>query len=233
MRPLRTTLCALGLLWPALASAPASAQVVTASPFAARNLALDGAPTLAGLAVTGWFGAVGLRVGGALDVASGPAGQLFDGPPATPLQAWSAEADLRVRGSDLGLSIGGIDPGVFVGFGLVGVRQDAEPRTLPAWSYGADASLPLADWLSLDGEGRYRMLHSDDPAPIPGVGSGWELRAGLSVHLGRRARRPRPMPSPRPPRSVVARSGPDAGDRADLAGRMLSTGERYVGVPYA
>lgn len=229
MRRISTLACFLAAL-----PAPAAGQVVTATPFLARDLALRGSPAMAGLSVTAWSGAVGLRLGGAVDVTSGPGRLLGERAPAG-LQAWTADADLRVAGGRLGLTLGALEPGAFVGFGIHGLRQDGEAVTAPAWSYGADLSLPLAGWLSVDGEARYRMLHSDDPVLPEGITEGWELRAGASVHLGRRSRAPAVWSSGRTRRSATPTSppsGPTDSDRLDVAGRTLTTGERYIGVPY-
>jgi hypothetical protein len=213
---------------------PVAAQAVTATTFLARDLALEGSPAMAGLAVTAWSGAVGLRVGGGVDVSSGP-GRLLGEPAPAGMQAWTADADLRVDGGRLGLVLGDLEPGAFVGFGIHGVRRDGEAATVAAWSYGADLSLPLARWFSVDGQARYRMPHSDDPTLPAGITAGWELRAGVSIHLGSPSRTPTVW-SPRQPGRVTrpppTSSGPSDGDRLDMAGRTLETGERYIGVAY-
>lgn len=230
MKPIRVLPCAAVAL--ALAPTVTAAQAVTVTPFGARDLALDGSPTLGGLAVTVWSGAVGLRLGGALDLGSGPAGRLLGQADPTPLQAWTADVDLRFDGRRLGLTPGRLEPGAFVGFGAHALRDQDRTVTVPAWSYGASLGVPLAPWLTVDTEARYRMPHSDDPTLPTGVRAGWELRGGLSFHVGRRGARPTPWPAGRPVPRPTPRSGPYAGESEEVVDHTLATGERYLGVPY-
>lgn len=240
--------CTTTSLWLALLlPVAATAQGVTIAPFAASDGGLVDSPALVGLAATAWSGPVGFRIGGAMDAASSPAAPLFGYGPSNGPHAWNADLDMLFSGRRVGLELGGVNPGVFVGFGVHGQRQpDGNTATIPVWSYGLNAGLPLASWLDVDGEARYRMPHESDAASLPaGVGAGWEFRAGLALHLGsaRTPTRPRPVAAP----GRIHLGSGDAGSRnagtaslpatrpapADArAASLLSTGENYLGVPY-
>lgn len=234
------------LLLALTAADPVSGQGLTLSPYAAVNHGLEPAPRTIGLSATLWSGAVGARVGGSMDLPSSPVAPLLGYGPAEETGAWAGEADLVLSGGRAGLSLLGVRPSVFVGLGVHGRRTaDGGTATIPAWSYGAGASVPLGSRVSLDAEGRYRMPHESDETLLPaGVGGGWELRGGLSLHLGSlgsagagaprgRARYPRTirMGGSRSPGDAPAlvRSG-----SADAVARStLATADRYVGVRYA
>lgn len=242
----RATHCLLLLLAPF----PAAAQGFTVAPFAAMDRGLDGAPGLAGLAATVWSGPVGVRLGGALDVASTPVGALFGSESPGSIQAWTADLDMVLSGGRAGIRLGRVEPGVFVGFGVHGRRgADGVAATIPAWSYGATASLPLARWLDLAGEARYRMPHESDPDQLPdGVGGGLELRAGLAVSFGRPPARTVGPTVARPagrtaPRTLHVGGRADGGPAPDApapaagatdarAAGALRTADAYVGYPY-
>jgi NlpC/P60 family len=233
----------------------AGAQGFTLTPFAAVNHGLDAAPRTVGLAGTLWGGVAGLRLGGAMDLPSSPLASLFGYPPTEGTEAWSADADLILSAGRAGFSLLGVRPSAFVGFGVHGRRAvDGGTATIPAWSYGVGGAVPLGERFSLDVEGRYRMPHESDEALLPpGVGGGWELRGGLSLHLGSLgASRSRPTRSgpggvPRTIR-LGGRAGggaPPAGSRdwprdptprgasaAAVAASTLETADRYVGVGY-
>lgn len=236
----RATRCALLLLLPA----PLAGQGITLSPFAAADHGLARAPVLAGLAATAWSGPVGFRVGGAMDVASTPFGPLAGQAASGAVQAWVGDVDMVLSGGRLGLRLAGLEPGVFVGFGVHGRRDAAgATATIPVWSYGVSAALPVADWLELGGELRYRMPHESDPTALPdGVGGGVEVRAGIALNLGRRRRpaRGEGLPatlrlgsgSDRPGGGAVPVATRRSASAADRAATALATGDGYVGVPY-
>ena len=236
MRP--ATMC-LALLVPG----PLIAQGFSLAPFAASNGALEESPALLGLAATAWSGPVGFRLGGAMDAASSPAAPLLGLGPSDGPHAWSADLDMLFAGGRAGIAIGRVSPGVFVGFGVHGARRlDGTTATIPVWSYGAGASLPLTPWLGADAEARYRMPHESDRSRLPvGVGGGWELRAGLSLHIGSARTRTvfRPgadrarAPAVRNPAGTVRPAGPRSGDIADArAASVLATGESHLGIRY-
>ena len=247
-----TTIPATTFLLAGILAAPLSGQGFTLSPFTALDGGMDPAPRTVGLAATVWTGAVGFRAGGAMDVASSPVAPLLGYPPSPAPQAWSADGDLVLSGGRAGLSILGVRPSVFVGFGAHGRRRiDGSTVTVPAWSYGAGASVPVMSRLSLDAEARYRMPHESDSRLIPSdVGGGLEVRAGLALHLGALSSggTARPASASRPVRTIrmggrgggepVRPAGTSApatrrGASADAVARgVLDTADDYVGVRY-
>ena len=244
----RTTTTLTTWLLAALA-APLAGQGVTLSPFAAVDGGMDPSPRTVGLAATAWWGATGFRVGGAMDVESSPIAPLLGFPPAAFTSAWAADADLVLSGARAGIAVFGVHPSVFVGYGALGRRRDdGSSRTIPAWSYGVGASVPLMSRVSLDAEARFRIPHeSDDRLLPPDIRGGWEMRTGLSLHLGAvRAPRRRPeLPatirmggsSDRPRGSagmdVPRPAGTSRSARADaLAMDVLDSADDHVGVRY-
>lgn len=240
------TILAPVLLITAVLIDPLAGQGLSLSAFTAVDRGLDPAPRTIGVAATVWSGATGLRVGGAMDVESSPVAPLLGHPPADATRAWAADVDLVLSGGRGGVSVLGIAPSAFVGFGMHGRRRiDGSTATIPAWSYGAGASVPLGSRVSLDAEARYRMPHESDERLLPAdVGGGWEMRAGLALHLGalaaprrRRDRAPRTIhmggggARTRSPASAPATGS--RGASADAVARdVVDTADDYVGVPY-
>lgn len=227
------------------AAAPLGAQGVTLAPFAAVNHGLQPAPRMVGLSTTLWAGAAGLRGGAAMDLPSSPIAPAFGHPPAEATGAWSGEVDLVLSGARAGITLGGVRPSLFTGFGVHGRRRlDGSTATIPAWSYGAGAAVPLASRLTIETEARYRMPHESDRDRLPpDVGGGWEYRAGLALHLGAGARRRARTPGPAVPRTIhIGRAGSSAPPAGPSSGRSasaaaiargtLDTADRYVGVRY-
>ena len=222
-----------------LAPAHAAAQGVSVSTFLSSDRGLSGQPDLVGLTGTLWLAPVGVRVGGAVDAGYSPVAPVLGLPPASDPMAWSGDVDLVVPGRSLGLEVGSLEPSVFAGIGVHGLRRvDGSTATIPTWSYGGGGSLGLASWLSVEAEARYRMPHESDARLLPsGVGGGWEMRAGLSLHMGRTASRPRVVASGA--RTIrMGGSGhrsevPSPGASATAVARStLVTADGYVGVPY-
>lgn len=226
---IRTTTLLLLLLL-ALPAA-AAAQGLYISPFAARNQGLQGGRGLIGVSVTTFAGPFGARLGAAMDAPSTPLAPLLGHESTQAVQAWSGDLDLVLSAARVGLTVGGVEPSVFTGFGVHGLRRsDGGTGTIPVWSYGVSAASPITRWLSLDLEGRYRMPHESraDRMP-PEVGGGWELRTGLTLRLGSTpAGRSRPAASATRP-SGRTRSAVGTAAAAELT---IRTGDRYVGVPY-
>ena len=226
---IRATTCALLLAFPA----GAGAQRLQITPYVARDLALAGAPTLVGVAAAGYSGPDGLRLSAALDAPARPVAPVFGGTGTDAIAAWSADADMVLSGGRLGLTVAGLEPSLFTGVGVHGVRRfDGSTATVPAWSYGAGVAVPVTGWLSLDGEARYRMPHESREDRLPAeVSGGWELRAGLSLRIGGRTARAGPA-RPAPARSPAPSGRRGAAGAAIAADLTLRTADRYVGTPY-
>jgi cell wall-associated NlpC family hydrolase len=233
----------------ALLPAGLAAQGVSVTPFAAANGGLPGASGFVGLSATRWTGAVGIRVGGAIDAPSSPLAPLLRRSPSDGVEAWQGEVDLVFDLGRAGVRIRNTEPRVFAGLGVQGRRQaEGGASTIPVWSYGLGTAIPLTRWLALDLEARYRMPHETDPTALPaGVGAGWEARSGLAFRLGggrATAHRPAPATRPAPARSAPPRTGPGAiplgaasapareASAAAIAHNALSAADRYVGIRY-
>ncbi len=217
----------------------AAAQGLHLTPFTARDAGLRGSSGMLGLSATAYTGVFGVRIGGAMDAPSTPLASMLGHEPSPVAQAWAGDVDLVLSGARAGVTLGGLEPSLFTGFGAHGLRRsDGTTATIPVWSYGAMASAPLTRWLSLDLEARYRMPHESRAERLPAdVGGGWELRTGLSLRLGSshrvRSRPPAPAPRPGPLPSGRGGSRADVGVGATaVAALTIRTGDRYVGVPY-
>jgi cell wall-associated NlpC family hydrolase len=223
-------------------------QGISVTPFAAADLGLPGAPGLVGIAATAWTGAVGVRLGGAMDLPSSPLAALFPQPATDGVEAWQGDLDLIFDLGRAGLRIRSVEPRMFAGVGTHGRRQtDGSAASIPVWSYGGGAAFPLTRWLALDFETRYRMPHEADLTALPaGVGGGWETRGGLAFRFGgargavghpatpRRAPsagRTGPMGSPAGTIHMGSGAARNASAGA-IASSAIRTAERYVGVPY-
>jgi cell wall-associated NlpC family hydrolase len=224
------------------------AQGISVTPFAAANGGLPGAVGVVGISATGWTGAVGVRVGGAMDLPSSPLAPLLGRSASDGVEAWQGEVDLVFDLGRAGVRIRNTDPRVFAGLGVQGRRQaEGGATTIPVWSYGLGTAVPLTRWLALDLEARYRMPHETDPTALPaGVGAGWEARSGLAFRLGggrATASRTAPATRPAPARRAPPRTGAGAAplgtsapvreaSAAAIAHNALSAADRYVGIRY-
>jgi cell wall-associated NlpC family hydrolase len=233
---------------PAVLPAGVGAQGISVTPFAAANGGLPGAVGVVGISATGWTGAVGVRVGGAMDLPSSPLAPLLGRSASDGVEAWQGEVDLVFDLGRAGVRIRNTDPRVFAGLGVQGRRQaEGGATTIPVWSYGLGTAVPLTRWLALDLEARYRMPHETDPTALPaGVGAGWEARSGLAFRLGggrATASRTAPATRPAPARRAPPRTGAGAAplgtsapvreaSAAAIAHNALSAADRYVGIRY-
>jgi cell wall-associated NlpC family hydrolase len=233
---------------PAVLPAGVAAQGVSVTPFAAANGGLPGASGFVGISATGWTGALGVRVGGAMDLPSSPLAPLLRRSPSDGVEAWQGEVDLVFDLGRAGVRIRNTDPRVFAGLGVQGRRQaEGGATTIPVWSYGLGTAIPLTRWMAVDLEARYRMPHETDPTALPaGVGAGWEARSGLAFRLGggrATASRPAASPRPGPARRAPPRTGTGAtplgtsapvreASAAAIAHNALSAADRYVGIRY-
>jgi hypothetical protein len=135
----------------------------------------------------------------------------------------------------------GFMPYTFAGAGLM---SSAQPSTvtdaISTWSYGGGIQLSLSRMLSVNGEVRSRHLAAPATYADSQFVRGLEYRIGIGIHFGgpRGAvysrgrvdrsppRAPRPRPASRPTSWPVSNAGGGA------ARRVVSEGERYIGVPY-
>jgi cell wall-associated NlpC family hydrolase len=224
-----------------LLPASLAAQGVGITPYVAADGGLPGAPALVGLSATTWQGAVGFRLGGAMDFASSPIAPLFRSSRADAVEAWQGDLDLILDLGRAGLRVRNVDPRVFAGFGVHGRRQfDGSGATIAVWSYGGGGAVQLTRWLDLDLEARHRRAHETDVDALPlGVGGGWEVRGGLAFRIGAgrpaAGRVPAPRTAPARPGSAgtvyMGRAVRDAGAVA-VAQRAVRSAERHVGKPY-
>lgn len=215
----------------ALLPSPLAAQVAAygGEIFWAQTTSLPGAPGLGGLAGTLQSGGVGVR-------ASAGFNRQFDsyGAAETP---WMADADLFINsaalGQVIGIAMGSFMPVGFVGIGQQGVRAlDGTAATVSTFSYGAGASVPLFAGLRLQAELRQRRALGEMAALASGMGTGREIRLGLTLGGGTGANR-RSSGGARRPGSVIL-AGRSRGTPAASASarRVLATGDRYLGVRY-
>lgn len=218
---------AVPALLPAQSSAAYGGEV-----FWAHTTSLPGDPGLGGFAATMQAGGVGVRAGAGFN-------RRYDRYGSVDLP-WTVDGDVFINsgalGQVIGIALGGFSPVGFVGVGQQGIT-DSEGRTtsVPTYSYGAGASVPLFAGLRVSAELRQRRAFSTQPGVAPlGIGTGRELRLALTFG-GRNARS----------RSSGGRGGAAArGGGVILAGgaarstasasarRVLATGEEYLGVPY-
>lgn len=231
---IRTTTLALLLVLPTAAAA----QNVHITSFAARDAGLRGSPALVGVSATTFSGPFGLRVGGAMDAPSTPLAPALGYGRSDAVQAWSGDVDMVLSGGRAGLRVAGMEPSVFTGFGVHGLRRtDGSTATIPVWNYGLGAARPLSRWLSVDLEARYRMPHESRSERLPaGLAGGWDLRAGLSLRLGSAhtagARRPAASRRSATAAGPASRAGTMPVGAATAAALTIRTADRYVGVPY-
>jgi hypothetical protein len=151
---------------------------------------------------------------------------------------WTTDADVLLYiGSPRSSSA--LIPYALVGVGTRGLQADGSLGMALNYSYGAGFRSPLGAGFSMEGEARYRTSFAEMSAPAePVVSNGLEVRFGFNLGFGPRDRRlPSGInPATLPPRNVAF--PPALGTIASSDARMrvaaatLSTGERYIGVPY-
>ena len=205
----------------------AAAQGTTSiGPYAAYPLgaAPSGGPTglVVGLQGTMSSGAVGVRLGGGTSL------ERESGVDASSMHAagWTADGDLLVMPQALGGRRAAGTPMVY-GLAGIGASNGGDGASATTWSYGAGLLVPLGT-LELSAESRTRTPLSS------GSGSTrWsEMRVGVALRFGG-AGRPRTggrevaMPAPTGGRGS---GGGTVGSAS--AARVLSSAERYLGVPY-
>jgi hypothetical protein len=200
---------------------------------------------LGGLSLSVGTPYVGLRGSGGLGTAS-----LNGVPGDTGLVrlVWATNADLLFGPVNARLGEGFM-PYAFAGIGLESAAQPTGfTDAIRTWSYGGGLQLALGSMLSVNGEARSRHLAAmATPADSQFV-RGIEYRVGIGLHFGGGRQRssvyPRtpantrrtsdtPPRAPRPARSAPRTTWPISTNSArGAAGRVVPSGERYLGTPY-
>src|SRR3954466_12459589 len=201
--------------------------------------------TLGGISLSVGTPYLGIRGGGGVGVSSLNT-QITGGSEGTSNLVWATNADLMLGPVNARLGEGFMP----YAFGGVGLESAAQPigftDAIRTWSYGGGLQLALGRLLSVNGELRSRHLAAPaTPADTQFV-RGLEYRIGIGFHFGggrsrssvfaRRASdippsapRPARRSAPTPTRSTWPASNTSA---SSSARRVLSTADRYIGVPY-
>lgn len=221
----------VGAVAPAMLPAQSSASY-GGEVFWAHTTSLPGAPGLGGFAATIQAGGIGVRAGAALNRRYDAYG-VADMP-------WTVDGDLFIDsgalGQVIGIALGGFSPVGFVGVGQQGIT-DSEGRTtsVPTYSYGGGASLPLFAGLRVSAELRQRRAFASTSGFAPaGMGTGRELRLALTFG-GRGIRRTSGAGragTAAPRGGVILAGGASRTSASASARRVLATGEEYLGAPY-
>lgn len=231
-----------------LGAAPAlHAQTTTFSSYIAADGAVSGVPVLVGITVGRESPHLGMRLSTAVDALS-TFGRTDQAAPDARSVLFTTELDALVFpfGTSSRLPI---NPYAFGGAGMrmTGDRYASSPLGL--WSYGAGVRTPVSKRLSFDGEMRNRHPMYGDPEAMPhGTSPGWELRAGMTVRIGRTgdagARRPSGVlrytmtpemmraPGAAVPRGPSAPASSSAAARHAVAYRAIDRAEDFLGVRY-
>jgi cell wall-associated NlpC family hydrolase len=131
-------------------------------------------------------------------------------------------------------------------FGGIGLESSAQPigftDAIRTWSYGGGLQLSLGHLLSVNGEARSRHLAAPATPADSQFVRGIEYRVGIGFHFGgarqrsavysRRRSEDAPSRAPRPSRSGGVYWPTGTTSASGAARRVVSTAERYIGVPY-
>ncbi|MDQ6829740.1 MAG: C40 family peptidase [Gemmatimonadota bacterium] len=195
--------------------------------FAARRES-SSSPLFGGIAIGGFNGALGFRVGGSLhfgDVSGVRAADQFGSvyhcgrrlcrneyqgsSDAFNIGAWTADADVVVepfRQQPVLKSLFlGFSPYGFAGIGGYGVTaNNVAGSNIGTWSYGAGVRHDFFGGVALEAEARARRALRGDSALAPTLRQNVEYRVGLAFHFGGESSNPRRGPDrgvPRRPRT--------------------------------
>lgn len=219
-----------------LVAAAAQQTDVSLSPFV-TFLPTGGASPLAGLALTmAGNSGLALRASGHMSLGNTNTNlnSLNNGPT---LRPWGADADVILFLGGRGGGQRSISPYGFVGIGTAGTDSLGQMTMHNNWSYGAGLSVPVGGVLDVFGESRWRMSRYVLPtarfAPSPTN----EFRVGISLHFGGGGSRSRSMPRSSGrraelPASIPTTTYPASTTKSASASRLLSTADKYLGVPY-
>ena len=198
-----------------IASVPATRMLPAQGPqlfevYAARK-ELSTNPVFGGLALSGYHGIFGIRLGGGLHLGSYDADGFVSKPgvircdgyqcwqqesyayerhSATGVNGWTLDADLLVapfRSSPVmkGLLLG-FSPYAFIGIGGNGGRSTdgLSDTTVATVGYGGGVYHEMLGWLGVSAEARKRRSLGSDSAIAIGSRRDWEYRVGLTVSFG-------------------------------------------------
>jgi cell wall-associated NlpC family hydrolase len=196
--------------------------------------------TLGGLSLSVGTPYVGIRGSGGLGVSSPTAQPGFSTGPSS--LVWATNADLMLGPVNAGLGEGFMP----YTFGGIGLESSAQPigftDAIRTWSYGGGLQLSLGHLLSVNGEARSRHLAAPATPADSQFVRGIEYRVGIGFHFGgarqrsavysRRRSEDAPSRAPRPSRSGGVYWPTSTTSASGAARRVVSTAERYIGVPY-
>ncbi|HEX6927355.1 MAG TPA: C40 family peptidase [Longimicrobiaceae bacterium] len=225
---------AIALLAPAQLAAQTGS---TLSPFVASDGSISGTPMLVGANYTREYGWLGLRLGGFVDVGSTPLGG-DSGDGTSRVGVFGADLDALLFAGSPASPNASVIPYLLAGVGIQTLTGTVGSSFTTSYSYGVGLRTPLASWLSLDGEARYRQPLAADVIDVPEeVGSGLEFRFGISIRTsGARPRVRVPPASALASRplltSASAPAGSEAAARLRIAERTLDTADDYLGIRY-
>ncbi len=240
-----------------IAAVPGAAQVpVSVAPHVGVDASLPGTPVTAGANVA-WYGPVPwVAVRGRLDVGLTTADLGDEAGEPLDFRPFAADADVllgprsRSPGSAL---IGSVDPVLFAGLGVRGVRDvDYDAAVSPTLSYGGGIRYLVGEGFRLEVEARFRTALTDDDL-AEDFDDGLSLSLGAAFHFGvdrgearRRGMDPSPLPmprsrslgdrpelryEPRPDLEVRARQTWPAPEE-EVVSEVLVAGQDYLGTPY-
>lgn len=221
-----------------IAPAPLAAQTgSTLAPYISTDGSVAGSPVLVGATYTREYGWMALRAGAAMDAGSTPlATDPDDG--VSRLGVFGGDLDALLFAGSPASATATVIPYALAGIGFHALTGAASSSMAATYSYGAGIRTPVTNWLTLDGEARYRQPLAANVMDVPDeVKSGLEFRFGMSVRMsGRRSRVRVPAPAvlarTRTLSTASAPAGSSAAARLRVAERALDTADDFVGVPY-
>lgn len=231
-----------------LGAAPAlQAQTTTFSSYVAADGGVSGVPVLVGITVGRESSHLGMRLSTGVDAISTFGGSDPAAPDARSVLLTSElDALLFPFGSSSRFPF---NPYAFGGVGMRMTGDSYGSTPLGLWSYGGGVRAPISQRLSFEGEMRNRHPMYGDPQAMPhGTSPGWELRAGMTVRIGRTgdAGARRPSGPLRYTMTAEMMRGPNAGAgsgfgtaasssasaRHAVAYRAIGRAEDFLGVRY-
>lgn len=216
----------------------AAAQSTTVASYVAADGAVSGMPVLVGLTVGREVSHGGIRWSTGVDARS-----TFSGSDATSADGLAGLFTTEVEGLIFPLgtrSDARFNPYAFAGAGIRLTRDAVRSSPAALWSYGLGARSPISQRLSLEAEMRNRRPMTGDAAAMPvGTAPGWEMRAGVSLRIGRTAasRMTATLPARLDSRARLTTGGSPAissgsAAAAAIAMRAIDTADDFLGVRY-